>query len=45
MKIEKKYLTAPLTAQLEITDCCNHKCVHCYNLGDCADVRDEIIEI
>jgi len=32
MKIEKKYLVAPLTAQLEITDFCNHKCVHCYNL-------------
>ena len=32
MKIEKKYLSAPLTAQLEITDFCNHKCLHCYNL-------------
>jgi MoaA/NifB/PqqE/SkfB family radical SAM enzyme len=32
MKIEKKYLSAPLTAQLEITDFCNHKCIHCYNL-------------
>jgi radical SAM protein with 4Fe4S-binding SPASM domain len=32
MKIEKKYLAAPLTAQLEITDFCNHKCIHCYNL-------------
>jgi len=32
MKTEKKYLSAPLTAQLEITDFCNHKCIHCYNL-------------
>lgn len=22
----------PLTAQLEVTDCCNHRCIHCYNL-------------
>jgi radical SAM protein with 4Fe4S-binding SPASM domain len=32
MKFEKKYLSKPLTAQLEITDFCNHKCIHCYNL-------------
>lgn len=32
MKIEKKYLSSPLTAQIEITDFCNHQCVHCYNL-------------
>lgn len=32
MQIEKKYLSLPLTAQLEITDFCNHKCIHCYNL-------------
>jgi MoaA/NifB/PqqE/SkfB family radical SAM enzyme len=32
MKIEKRYLSAPLTAQLEITDSCNHRCIHCYNL-------------
>ena len=30
MQIEKKYLYLPLTAQLEITDYCNHRCVH-YN--------------
>ena len=32
MQIEKRYLSLPLTAQLEITDYCNHRCVHCYNL-------------
>ncbi len=25
MQIEKKYLSIPLTAQLEITDFCNHR--------------------
>lgn len=32
MQIEKRYLSLPLTAQLEITDGCNHRCIHCYNL-------------
>lgn len=32
MKIVKRYLSLPLTAQLEITDSCNHRCIHCYNL-------------
>ena len=32
MKIEKRYLSLPLTAQLEVTDFCNHRCIHCYNL-------------
>lgn len=32
MHVERKYLSLPLTAQLEITDFCNHRCVHCYNL-------------
>lgn len=32
MKIAKRYLSLPLTAQLEITDSCNHRCIHCYNL-------------
>ena len=32
MRIEKKYLSAPITAQLEVTDFCNHRCIHCYNL-------------
>ena len=32
MDVEKRYLSLPLTAQLEITDFCNHRCVHCYNL-------------
>ena len=32
MQIEKRYLSLPLTAQLEVTDFCNHRCIHCYNL-------------
>ncbi len=39
MRIEKKYLSVPLTAQLEITDFCNHKCVHCYNLDSNVENR------
>lgn len=49
MRIEKKYLSVPLTAQLEATDFCNHRCIHCYNLdSDLANrpmrkVKDEIV--
>lgn len=25
-------MSLPLTAQLEVTDFCNHRCIHCYNL-------------
>lgn len=32
MFFEKKRLAVPLTAQLEITSLCNHRCIHCYNL-------------
>ncbi len=32
MRIIKRYLSLPLTAQLEVTDFCNHRCIHCYNL-------------
>lgn len=32
MKVVKRYLSLPLTAQLEVTDLCNHRCIHCYNL-------------
>ena len=32
MQIKKQYLSLPLTAQLEVTDFCNHRCIHCYNL-------------
>lgn len=32
MKIVQRYLSLPLTAQLEVTDFCNHRCIHCYNL-------------
>jgi radical SAM protein with 4Fe4S-binding SPASM domain len=39
MLIEKKYLSAPLTAQLEITDLCNHQCIHCYNLDSNVENR------
>lgn len=38
MQVEKRYLSLPLTAQLEITDFCNHRCVHCYNLD--SEVRN-----
>lgn len=49
MKTEKRYLSLPLTAQLEITDFCNHKCLHCYNFDSKIEnrptriVKDEII--
>ena len=39
MKVEKRYLSLPLTAQLEITDFCNHRCVHCYNLDSAVENR------
>jgi radical SAM protein with 4Fe4S-binding SPASM domain len=39
MKVEKRYLSAPLTAQLEITDFCNQKCLHCYNLDSAIENR------
>ena len=32
MRTEKRYLSLPLTAQLEVSDFCNHRCIHCYNL-------------
>lgn len=32
MQVVKRYLSLPLTAQLEVTDFCNHRCIHCYNL-------------
>ncbi|MCH5263694.1 MAG: radical SAM protein [Lachnospiraceae bacterium] len=32
MIVENKYLSLPLTAQFEVTDFCNHRCIHCYNL-------------
>lgn len=32
MNFEKKRLATPLTAQLEVTSLCNHRCIHCYNL-------------
>lgn len=38
MQIVKHYLSLPLTAQLEVTDCCNHRCIHCYNLD--SDIKN-----
>ena len=32
MRIVKRFLSLPLSAQIEITDFCNHRCIHCYNL-------------
>ena len=32
-------MSLPLTAQLEITDFCNHRCVHCYNLDSAVENR------
>lgn len=39
MKVKKRYLSLPLTAQLEITDFCNHRCIHCYNLDSAEENR------
>lgn len=50
MMVEKRYLSLPLTAQLEITDVCNHRCIHCYNLDSAVEKRpmrkvsDEIVQ-
>ena len=32
-------MSLPLTAQLEITDFCNHRCIHCYNLDSAIENR------
>lgn len=32
MKVEKKQLSVPLMAHLEVTYSCNHRCLHCYKL-------------
>lgn len=34
MKIENKYLSKPVSVQLEITEDCNHKCPHCYIIDE-----------
>lgn len=39
MRVEKRYLSLPLTAQLEVTDFCNHRCIHCYNLDSAVENR------
>lgn len=39
MQIQHRYLSLPLTAQLEITDFCNHRCIHCYNLDSAVENR------
>lgn len=49
MNYERKRLSVPLTAQLEITSFCNHRCIHCYNLDSDIEnrpnlnVSDEIV--
>lgn len=43
MKVESKYLKVPLYAQLEITDLCNHKCIHCYHLD--SELNNRPIEV
>lgn len=39
MNYERKRLAAPLTAQIEVTNLCNHRCVHCYNLDSNVENR------
>lgn len=49
MRIEKRYLSLPLSAQIEVTDSCNHRCIHCYNLDSdvsnrpMKDINDDIV--
>lgn len=49
MRIEKRYLSLPLSAQIEVTDFCNHRCIHCYNLDSdlsnrpMRDIRDDVV--
>ena len=49
MRIEKRYLSLPLSAQIEVTDFCNHRCIHCYNLDSdvsnrpMRDIKDEVV--
>lgn len=42
MKIIHKYLAIPLSAQLEVTNSCNHRCIHCYNLDSDLQNRPHI---
>lgn len=39
MIYETKTLSRPLTAQIEITNGCNHRCVHCYLLSSDLEKR------
>ena len=32
MKVKHKTLSVPLMAHLEVTNVCNHRCLHCYKL-------------
>lgn len=42
MEFKIKQLSAPIMAHLEVTNQCNHKCIHCYRLG--SDVINRPIE-
>lgn len=42
MHLAHKYLSAPLSAQLEVADTCNHKCLHCYNLDSNISNRQSV---
>lgn len=42
MQLVHKYLSVPLSAQLEVVDTCNHCCIHCYNLDSNISNRQSI---
>lgn len=43
MEIIHKYLSAPLSAQFEVVESCNHRCLHCYNLDSDISNRPTVI--
>lgn len=42
MELVHKYLSTPLSAQLEVVDTCNHRCIHCYNLDSNVSNRSSV---